>query len=268
MKKPLALSLIIPAYNEEQHLTMCLDAVAAQTRMPAEVIVVDNNSTDGTVKLAKKYPFVRVIHEKRQGVVFAGSTGYNAAKYELIGRIDADTVMPPKWIESIATFYSEPSNRDVIFTGSGTYYNTPFPRISAIAFDILAFRVNRVALGHHFSYGSNMVLPKKIWRDIKDDICLRTDIHDDVDISVHAHRAGYKIRYVPKIQVKTKLRRVFQDQSKLWGVLMLWPKTMRVHNNWTWPLGFWGALQIYILTPLLYPLEWLHELRLKLSKKR
>ncbi len=96
---------------------------------------------------------------------------------------------------------------------------------------------------------------------------MRTDIHEDVDISVHAHRAGYKIKYVTKVQVQTKLRRVFQDQGKLWGVLMLWPKTMYVHGNWTWPLGLWGAIQIFILTPLIYPFEWLHELRLKLFKK-
>ena len=268
MKKPLALSLIIPAYNEEKHLVACLDSVAAQTVRPAEVIVVDNNSIDRTVEIAQNYSFVRLITEKKQGVVYAGAAGYNAAKHELIGRIDSDTILPSNWVESITAFYTEPKNMDAIFTGSGTYYNTPFPHISAVAFDILAFRVNRIALGHHFSYGSNMAMPKKIWQAIKDDVCMRTDIHDDVDISVHAHRAGYKVRYVPKVQVKTELRRVFQDQSKLWGVLMLWPKTMKVHNNWTWPLGFWGALQIFILTPIIYPVEWLHELRLKLTKPK
>jgi glycosyltransferase involved in cell wall biosynthesis len=264
MTKPLALSLIIPVYNEEQHLERCLDSVAAQTVLPEEVIVVDNNSTDNTGRIAKSYSFVRVIKEKKQGVVYARTAGFNAAKYGLIGRLDADCILPVNWVDQIQKFYSVQAHENAVFTGSGAYYNVPLPRVNAAAFDFLAYRVNRIALGHHFSYGSNMVLPKQIWQNIRTDVCMRTDIHEDVDISIHAHRAGYPIIYEPKIRVGTKLRRVFQDHDKLWGVLVLWPKTMRVHGNWSWPTGFFGAILLYVLTPLLYPIQWLDQLRVRL----
>src|SRR5688572_27451257 len=94
MVKHPSVSIVIPAYNEEGQLALCLEAIARQTVKPVEVIVVDNNSTDGTVEVAGRYPFVTVLHEWRQGVVHARDCGFDAAKGDIIGRIDAETVMP------------------------------------------------------------------------------------------------------------------------------------------------------------------------------
>ncbi len=268
MNKPLALSLIIPAYNEEKHLAACLDSVALQTIMPLEVIVVDNNSTDGTKKLAQSYPFVRVVSEKKQGIVYARTKGFESAKGPLFGRIDADTIIPPNWVELMTNFYTDKKRMSTALTGSGGYYNTPFPKVSRVAFDFLAFRINRLALGHHFLYGSNMAFPKEMWEAVQNKVCTRTDIHEDVDLAIHVHQLGYKIRYDPSIHVTTMLRRVFQDHDKLWGVLMLWPQTYRVHHNPMWVTGWFGAALLYILTPLLYPFKWLHELRIRLFTRK
>src|SRR6185437_1716246 len=62
-EKPLTLSLVIPAYNEERYIKHCLDAIASQTVTPMEVFVVDNNSTDSTAAIAKNYEFVQVLSE-------------------------------------------------------------------------------------------------------------------------------------------------------------------------------------------------------------
>jgi glycosyltransferase involved in cell wall biosynthesis len=94
----LRVSLVIPVYNEESHLRGCLDAIAAQTVQPLEVIVVDNNSNDGTAAIAAAYPFVTLITIARQGVVYARDAGFDAAKGEIIGRIDADTHIAPDWL--------------------------------------------------------------------------------------------------------------------------------------------------------------------------
>lgn len=267
INKPLALSLIIPAYNEEQHLKACLDSIAQQTVRPAEVIVVDNNSTDTTAKIAQSYDFVRLVKEKRQGIVHARNAGFNAARQPLIGRIDADSILPPDWGEYIERFYTDPLNKEVCLTGGGKFYNTPFPRISRWLLDILAFRVNRMVLGHHFLYGSNMVIPKVAWNDISNQICLRQDIHEDIDIAIHLHEAGYKIIYKPRLLVGVKLRRVFQDHKKLWSYLMLWPQSLKIHGRKLWVTGWIGAILLYSLTPLVYPLKGLQLLRLKVFRK-
>lgn len=267
MTKPLALSLIIPAYNEHEHLGNCLASVAAQTIMPFEVIVVDNNSTDDTVKIAKSYPFVRVINAKQQGIVYARDAGFSAAKGTIIGRIDSDSRLPANWVEQVLDFYKDPANGNTALTGGGTFYNVPFPRVSRRILGLLAFWVNRMALGHHFLFGSNMAFPAHVWPLIKNKICIRTDIHEDIDIAVHMHQVGTRIVYQPKLQVGVKLRRVFQDHDKLWGTLMLWPTSLRIHHKWLWPTGFIGAVMLYVLTPLIYPLKWLRDLRIKLFNR-
>ncbi|MEJ0073689.1 MAG: glycosyltransferase family A protein [Candidatus Saccharibacteria bacterium] len=70
VSRRIRISIIIPCFNEERYLARCLDSVAAQAERFFEVLVVDNNCTDGTVAIAKKYKFVRVIREKTQGRVF------------------------------------------------------------------------------------------------------------------------------------------------------------------------------------------------------
>lgn len=267
MSKPLALSLIIPAYNEEQHLKNCLDSVSKQTRLPEEVIVVDNNSTDRTRLIAESYPFVRVVAEKQQGIVYARNAGFNAARHQLIGRIDADSVLPADWTERVMDFYSQPGRASTSLTGGGRYYNVPFPRLSTWVLDLLAFRVNRLVLGHHFLFGSNMVIPKSVWRDIRGDVCIRNDIHEDIDIAIHAAEQGSPLVYDRTLLVGVKLRRVFQDHNKLWGVLMLWPQSLKVHNNKLWMTGFIGAVLLYILAPLLYPIRGLQLLRNKILNR-
>lgn len=265
MTKPVTLSVIIPAYNEERHLAACLDSLAAQTVLPLEVIVVDNNSTDKTVKIARSYPFVRVVKEKHQGIVYARDAGFNAARGTIIGRIDSDSVLPPTWVEYIHDFYAQSANHNVALTGGGMFYNTPLPRVSRWVLDLLAFRVNRVVLGHHFLFGSNMAVPKKVWQQVKTSVCLRDDIHEDIDLAIHVHQLGVPIIYKPSFLVGIKLRRVFQDHRKLWSYLMLWPQSLRVHGRKLWVTGWIGAVLLYALTPLVYPLKAIQLLHYRLS---
>jgi len=99
-------SVVIPAYNEEQYLGRCLEALAQQT-YPAdrlEVIVVDNGSTDATAEIARQYG-VRVIAEPRKGVARARQTGFEAARGAIIASTDADTVVPPFWVARIAAHF-------------------------------------------------------------------------------------------------------------------------------------------------------------------
>ena len=59
-------SLVIPAYNEEKYMKDCLVHIMAQQVRPDEIIVVDNNCTDKTVKIAKLFP-VTIVKEPVRG---------------------------------------------------------------------------------------------------------------------------------------------------------------------------------------------------------
>ncbi len=249
MSKTLTLTIVIPAYNEEHHIKACLDSIAAQTEAPDEVIVVDNNSTDKTAEIAASYPFVRVISESQQGIAYARNKGFDSAKSDLIGRIDADTVLMTGWVRYVHRFYGNSTHASTYaLTGGCTIRNSPFPRFAGWVQGQIAFRLNRLIIGHYITWGSNMVIPKKIWQDVKPDVCMRKDIHEDLDIAIHLHSRGYEIAYRNKFRVSFVMRRVFDNRRALWGNLLLWPRSLRVHGIKTWLIGLIGAMLLFVFS--------------------
>ncbi len=181
VKKQKTLSLIIPVYNEENYLLGCLESIAQQTIMPLEVIVVDNNSTDSTPDIAKSFNFVRLVREKRQHQSYAQHTGFSLAKGDILGRIDADTVLPPTWVErSLAEFEKNP--KMLGFCGSGWAYDIALQRFGKFIYG-LYFGVANTFAGVQLIWGSNSVFKASAWKDIKNEVALRDDIWEDYDLA-------------------------------------------------------------------------------------
>lgn len=233
MKK--RISIIIPAYNEARTLPACLDAIATQTVMPDEVIVVDNNSTDGTTAVAARYPFVKIVLEKRQGIAFARNKGFNAATGELLARIDADTQLPPDWVASVQKFYTEDAHEHVALTGGCYFYNLRSGHVTGRVYDFMVHQMNRLLLGFYFPWGSNSAIPREAWEAVKDAASTRTDIHEDLDLGIHLAQAGFKTEYIASFRVGTMAKRVLTDHQDLWPYLVWWPNTFRANSIWTWP---------------------------------
>ena len=96
MKEAIKISFVVPAYNEEACLPRTLEAIIAEVKRAqctAEIIVVNNASTDNTRQTAETYPGVVVIDEPAKGLVRARSAGYHVATGDLIANIDADTIL-------------------------------------------------------------------------------------------------------------------------------------------------------------------------------
>lgn len=208
MKKALTLSLIIPVYNEEHYLGACLDAVAAQTVMPDEVIVVDNNSTDKSVEIAKRYPFVRLLRVKKQGVVYARNKGFDAAKSELIARIDADTHLPTNWVRTCSSLIKDVA----AVTGPVAYFDMPGPRRNYWIDHTIRDRLYQRAPYAPFLFGSNMVIRASAWRAVRGEVC-ESGVHEDLDLAIHLMEHDYRILYDKKLLASTSSRR-YEDHLK------------------------------------------------------
>lgn len=89
-----SISVIIPAYNAARWLAAALESVQSQTLTPAEIIVVDNGSTDETRAIASDMG-VRVVHETQRGAAAARNAGLRAATGEWIALLDADDYWLP-----------------------------------------------------------------------------------------------------------------------------------------------------------------------------
>ena len=96
------ISFVIPAYNEEGYLGECLASVRrelARGRYDAEVIVVNNASTDKTAEIARSFPGVIVVDEPKKGLSQARHSGFAASSGDLIANVDADTILPKGWLD-------------------------------------------------------------------------------------------------------------------------------------------------------------------------
>ena len=143
MPHPL-ISFVVPAYNEEALIGACLASIRAEiarSRCGAEIIVVNNASTDKTREIAAAIAGVIVIDEPERGLVRARRAGYLAAHGKLIANIDADTMLPEGWLRRVLREFQQ---RPDLAALSGPFIHYDLPRwaqIVAAGFYRIAFLV-------------------------------------------------------------------------------------------------------------------------------
>lgn len=244
--EPVTIAVVIPAYNEARNLGSCLQSIARQTVMPNQVIVVNNNSSDATAAIAASFPFVTLLSEPRQGIVYARNTGFDAVTADIIGRIDADTRLKPGWVEHVRHYYSVASHMQRGVSGQGYFYNVRWPKFAGKAQHAVAFKLNKLIMGGYILWGSNMALPRTLWLSVREQLEQRIDIHEDIDLAIHLQRSGYKVDYRKSLLVGVQMRRVHTNRRALWANLQMWPRTFRAHGYRLWPLALAGSVFLYL----------------------
>lgn len=213
LNKPL-ISVVIPAYNEEKYLPACLAAIRKQTFKDFELIVVDNNSTDKTAEIARKYG-ARVVHETTQGIIPTRERGFAEAKAEIIARTDADTTVPLDWLEIIfREFRQDPSL--VGITGIYITNSTIFNLWNFVLVKILS----NLIMGHELLIGSSMAIKKSAWEKIsvnKNELLYL----EDWDLSCHLFEIG-KIKRVHQLNIPFA-DRWFKTPKGLFNYLTSYP---------------------------------------------
>ena len=112
------ISIIIPAHNEERFLADCLDTFVRQTQPPEELIVVDDNSSDDTYAIAtsfaNKHHWIKVVQRKSENLHVPGrkvidtfnfGAKHTTQEYDLIGKFDADILLPPNYFEQMRNHF-------------------------------------------------------------------------------------------------------------------------------------------------------------------
>ena len=103
-------SVIVPAYNEHLTIANCIEALLAQD-YPAdrrEIIIVDNNSTDGTADIVRNYPVILLYERDIQTPAAARNRGIHFARGEIVAFTDADCVPEPDWLSHMVAGFSNP----------------------------------------------------------------------------------------------------------------------------------------------------------------
>ncbi len=96
-------SVVIPNYNGEKFLKDLLTSIVKNNYLPSEIVLVDNNSTDQSVKLSKALvPSIKVVNLKKNvGFGAAANNGIAQAKYPYVALLNNDTVLNHNWFEQI-----------------------------------------------------------------------------------------------------------------------------------------------------------------------
>ena len=101
MTEPLAITLYLPCYNGAHFLDRVLPAVKAQTHEIAEILVIDDGSTDDSAEVARRHG-VRVIeHGENKGLGATRNTAVQAAQTPFIASLDADVAPSPSWLAEL-----------------------------------------------------------------------------------------------------------------------------------------------------------------------
>lgn len=199
-------SVVIPSYDDGAMLRVCLDALAVQTRPADEIIVVDNGSTDDTSEVALAAG-ARLVIEPIRGILPATAAGFDAARGDLLARLDADSVPPADWLSRVVAEFDADPFLDAL-SGPGRFYGSN-GAVHWIAehWYIGAYRVIVSAmLGHPILFGSNLALRSATWRAVEPRVHRwMREVHDDLDIAINLP-PGTVVRFDPALVVGVSAR--------------------------------------------------------------
>ncbi len=186
------ISIVIPAYNEEENIGACLDSLARQTTGETfEVIVVDHDSKDRTREIAEGFSgrlAIRVINEPVPGRGAARARGFREATGDIILSTDADTRLPPDWIGVFTAAVRDP--RYVAATGiariddcswwTNTVFNLCLP---------LLLRGNRLLYGHVGLSGYGFAIRRDVY-EAAGGFDPQADAYEDLELGMRVSKLG------------------------------------------------------------------------------
>lgn len=141
-------SVIVATFNRAQYLTEALDSLLNQTRPPAEIIVVDDGSTDRTPEVVNSYDDrIRYIRKENGGKASAVNVGLRASKSEFIYVFDDDDIASPDAIEKLIEPLEQ--DRDLGFAHAGMIHFMVDERGQSV--EVLRPPLTMAPRGQHFT---------------------------------------------------------------------------------------------------------------------
>lgn len=207
-------TVVIPNWNGERFLELCLSSLERQSFEYFETILVDNGSTDGSLDLIAKYfPEVSVVSlDENRGFSAAANAGIEASDSELVALLNNDTEQDPGWLEALVR--AADSHPDA---GSFASKMLDFQdrRMLDGAGDALRLSGLPYRLGHGERDRGQFESPETVFgacgaaalyrRRMLEEVGLFDEDFfaycEDGDLSFRAHLAGYECRYVPEAVV-------------------------------------------------------------------
>lgn len=120
------ISIIIPVYNSERYLKKCLDSILNQTYKNLEIILIDDGSEDGSLKIMNEYKKndkrIKIIKKNNSGVSSSRNIGIKNSTGEFITFIDSDDAIDMRYFEKTMKYFND-TEIDIVCTNYNYDYN-------------------------------------------------------------------------------------------------------------------------------------------------
>ena len=209
----LTISVVIPHLNQPEALARCLASIAANTRAPEEVIVVDNGSAALPEAICAQHG-VQLLHQPEPGPGPARNAGSAAAQGDVIAFIDADCRADPGWLAAIAAAFADPS-AEILGGDVRIDYADPEHVTAIEAYEsIYSFRMDRYIAHEGYTGGGNLAVRRAVPEAVGPFAGL--GISEDKEWGKRATAAGHDLRYVPDMRVYHPARDDFDELARKW----------------------------------------------------
>lgn len=233
-KRPVDISIITVTMNSEKTLEKTLESILNQTFSPMEYLIIDGNSSDGTVELAKRYQerfsekgiTYKIYSEPDKGIYDAMNKGIRLASGEVIGIINSNDWYEAEALQTVADVYLK-KGFDLFFADLRMH----LPNGKTF---IKPARNRNYATSRDWNHPTTFIT-KKIYEHYQ----YRTDtIHDDYDLILRLKKAGVHIETVNRVLADFCMNGTSHERSvkKAWQRVMIKYRIYR--NNGYSPLYF------------------------------
>lgn len=264
------LSVVIPVHNGGNDLQTCLEALLHSTRLPDELIIVDDASTDGSAQLAERFGTVMVCENRHpMGPARARNLGARQSQGDVLLFLDADVMVHTDTLALVERHFTEHPEIAALF---GSYDDHPPHR------NWVSLYKN---LQHHFVHHQSQKEASSFWTGVG---AVRRDIFlqlggfsssyprpsiEDIELGVRLKTSGYRTHLCPDVQVThlkrwnlhSLLRTDILDRAIPWTRLIYSTSRLPGDLNLDWKsrlsaLCVWGLL-IFFLLGLWFPFAWI-----------
>src|SRR5512133_573156 len=260
-------SIIVPAYNEQQGIAACLRSLAVVDYPDLDIVVVDDGSTDNTAAVVAglALPNVRLLRQPNSGKPTALGNGIRLARHDILALVDADTVFEPDALRALVA----PFAQDEVGAVSG---NTK-----------VGNRRGMLGRWQHIEYVMGLNLDRRMFdvlhcmptvpgaigafrREALEEVGGITDdtLAEDTDLTMAICRAGWRVTYAADARAWTEvpvtLGQLWRQRYRwCYGTMQAMWKHRRAVGQYdaAGTLGRRGLLYLlafYVLSPLLAPI--------------
>lgn len=198
------ISVIIPVYNGAEWLAEAIESVLSQTLKAAEIILINDGSTDRSLEIAKKYP-IEIISQVNKGLASARNTGIMNSHRGYLLFLDADDILQRNCIQKIWQKI-EDTSADII---APSFQEFGLSDREVILMDNP--KLEDFKIGNRIGYC--VAIRKSALLEVGGYSPKMAEGYEDLHLTINLLSRGYKIQTIPEIlwMYRTKEKSMYRD---------------------------------------------------------